>query len=55
MVPKNSAGLNLLALNPRPRQKTAHWLKGGAGEKLIYHYKTPTATKHEGPIASREE
>ena len=34
MVPKNSAGLNLLALNPRPRQKTAHWLKGGEGGEL---------------------
>jgi hypothetical protein len=50
----DKALINLLALNPRPCQKTAQWLKGGVGESLTI-YKTPAATKHEGPIASQEE
>jgi hypothetical protein len=35
LCPKTLWGLNLLTLNPRPCQKTAHWLKGWVGESLI--------------------
>jgi hypothetical protein len=51
---KTLRGLNLLALNPRPRQNTAHWLKGGVGEKLNLSLHAPAATKHKGPIASQK-
>ena len=46
VVPKNSAGFKTTGFEPPdPVKKTAHWLKGGVGEKLNYHYKqTPAAT-----------
>ena len=49
-----TAGFKPTGFEPQPRQKTAHWLKGGEGEKALLLLLTPLTTKHEVKTASQK-